>query len=360
MLVISTIEELDEKIKECDAARSDAELRDVFTRFSMAPIIAAGDPFSPEYRQAQMALYEGVAGKTYAVTNEMTPFDVDAAVLRPFPYVTDSSSVVGNQLMSIGALLRRLQVPLGGRILEFGPGWGNTTLAMAMSGYKVTAVDIEPRYCDLIKRRAAHNGVDIEVINSDFMWAEQVTVPYDAVVFFECFHHCDDHMRLLRALRNAVKDEGRIYFGGEPITEGFPIPWGLRLDGESLWAIRKNGWLELGFTESYFVEALARSGWAVTKHESHDFFGSNVWEAVKTDPKVVEIPNPEVLALRAEVDQQRARITAQDAQLSEQALQIAGIAEVAANRQALIEAFRNSTSWRITAPLRAIVKLLRR
>ena len=65
---------------------------------------------------------------------------------------------------------------------------------------------------------------------------------------------------LLRALRQAVMPEGRIFFGGEPITADFPMPWGLRLDGNSLWAIRKNGWLELGFREDYFARALAETG----------------------------------------------------------------------------------------------------
>jgi hypothetical protein len=36
------------------------------------------------------------------------------------------------------------------------------------------------------------------------------------------------------------------------------------MDGESLWAIRRNGWLELGFNEKYFEEALLRAGWYVT------------------------------------------------------------------------------------------------
>jgi hypothetical protein len=111
------------------------------------------------------------------------------------------------------------------------------------------------------------------------MWAESVVDPYDAVVFFECFHHCADHMRLLRALRKAVKPEGCVYFGAEPITDAFPMPWGLRLDGESLWAVRKQGWLELGFTETYFQEALSSAGWDVVKYASGDHFSANVWEA---------------------------------------------------------------------------------
>lgn len=295
MQTLTSIAELDAKIEECDQAGSDAKLREIFGRFCMAPGQTDGDPLSEEYRRAQMQLYEAISGKRYRTENEMTPFDVDGASHTPFPYATESLEVVGTQLLSIGSMLRRMALPRGARILEFGPGWGNTTLAMAQAGYRVTAVDVSTDFCDLIRRRAEKLGVSIDVVNGTFMHAEEVTEPYDAVVFFECFHHCDDHLRLLRALRTALKPEGRIYFGGEPITDAFPVPWGVRLDGESLWAIRKHGWLELGFTEQYFKEALLETGWSVTKHTSGDHFTANVWEAHRspdkltfqsTDPKI--------------------------------------------------------------------------
>ena len=219
------------------------------------------DPFSPAYRDAQMALYRAVAGRAYALTNEATPFDVDAAVRRPFPYDTGSGTTAGEHLMGIGFALRAMTLPPGSRVLEFGPGWGNTTLELARLGHHVTCVDIEPRFCELIRRRAAREDLSIEVVNDDFFWAERAGGTFDAVLFFECFHHCADHLRLLRALQKVAKPAGRLFFGGEPIVADFPQPWGLRLDGNSLWAIRKNGWLELGFREDYFLDALSHTGW---------------------------------------------------------------------------------------------------
>jgi predicted O-methyltransferase YrrM len=35
---------------------------------------------------------------------------------------------------------------LSARVVEFGPGWGNSTLTMAMAGLDVTAVDVEPSH----------------------------------------------------------------------------------------------------------------------------------------------------------------------------------------------------------------------
>src|SRR5690606_7991143 len=81
------------------------------------------------------------------------------------------------------------------------------------------------------------------------------------------------------------------------ISPQFPVPWGLRMDGQSLWSIRKFGWFELGFSDHYFVEALAREGWSATKYPSGDSPLADVWEAKKclfaqhafaaSDPRVV-------------------------------------------------------------------------
>jgi SAM-dependent methyltransferase len=85
---------------------------------------------------------------------------------------------------------------------------------------------------------------------------------FDAVLFFESFHHSTRHLDLLASLDAVVAPGGRVYFAAEPIEDEYYAPWGPRLDGESLWAIRKNGWFELGFRTSYFFGALRRSGWS--------------------------------------------------------------------------------------------------
>ena len=71
---------------------------------------------------------------------------------------------------------------------------------------------------------------------------------------------------LFDKLAKVLNPGGKVFFAAEPINDGFPSPWGVRLDGESLWAIRDNGWLELGFQESYFVRTLQRTGWVAKKH----------------------------------------------------------------------------------------------
>lgn len=284
MQIIRTMDELDQMLVRLDAAQkvSDDELRKLFRTFRMefekgVPV----DPYSAEYKAAQFELYKRISGKDYNVKNEVSAFNLEHAAARPFPYYTGSCETVGDHLAAIAHVVRTLRLAPGAKVLEFGPGWGNTTLTLAMMGFDVTAVDIEKNFCDLIARRAAQVGVPLKVVNADFSWIEQVTEPVDAVLFFESFHHCSDHLRLIQALGKAVKEDGRVFFAAEPVTTDFPLPWGLRLDGESLWAIRNFGWLELGFNERYFLETLKKFGWRVEKHVGAGTSWGTVYEAAK-------------------------------------------------------------------------------
>ncbi|HJU70983.1 MAG TPA: class I SAM-dependent methyltransferase [Paucimonas sp.] len=265
---VSTLEELDEMLVMLDAAAaiSDDELRRGFTRFTMRfPLDLPADPDSEAYRTTQFKLYEWLHGKPYSTSNEVSSFDTRAAASRPFPFYTESPHTVGNHIISIGHLIRTLNLPPKSAILEFGPGWGNTTVWLARMGYRVTAVDIEQNFVDLIRERARRKELDIDVRQGDFSLIDQFEQQFDAVLFFECFHHCANHQALIASLDRVIAPGGKAVFAAEPITDDFPIPWGLRLDGESLWAIRKQGWLELGFKESYFRKLLARHGWEVEK-----------------------------------------------------------------------------------------------
>ncbi len=334
MQVISTIPELDAALDECAAAAriGDAALRQAFLkfRFDFSKDVPQ-DPFSPEYHAAQMALYKHLTGRDYTPANEVSKLDIAASDLRPFPFQTGNPRTAGFFTMGMGFLLHVLDLKPGDRVVEFGPGWGNSTMAMAMTGLDVTAVDIESDFCELLRRRARRQEIPLTVVNADFMWAETVTEPYDAAVFFECFHHCSDHMRLLRALATAVKPGGRVYFATEPILADFPLPWGLRMDGESLWAIRSQGWMELGFNSAYFQQALARTGWVAKRHALPGLEWAAVWEARRGIPD-------EPAAAAAVPTQLHGSGTA----------------------QAELDAIYRSTSWRVTAPLRGLARLLGR
>ena len=155
--VLSTLEEVDRKLQEVDAAWaiSDDAMREVFQGFVMgAPTGLPSDPFSDAYTNAQLAFYGKVAARPhYDVENERSGFPTDPN--RPFPYYTQSPATVGAHLIVLGFIIKTMALPPGSTILELGAGWGNTTIALAQMGYDVTAIDIEPNFVDLIRTRAA-------------------------------------------------------------------------------------------------------------------------------------------------------------------------------------------------------------
>jgi SAM-dependent methyltransferase len=143
-------------------------------------------------------------------------------------------------------------------VLEFGAGWGNTTLHFLELGFTVTAVEVDPQFAELIRHRGEKHAERLTVHVSD-MLAYESPERVDAVVFFESFHHCADHVEMLRKVKRLLAPGGALVLASEPVG-AFPYPWGVRLDGQSLWSTRKYGWLELGFDERYFYDLLAREG----------------------------------------------------------------------------------------------------
>ena len=272
------LERVDRFLALLATAPGDDALRILFETFRAEyDVDVPDDPFGSAYRKVQFDLYERLHGKPYATSHERSPMDIEASAKQPFPYVHGSAGTVGDQFMGIGYLIKTMGLPRGAQVLEFGPGWGNTTLAMAKMGYGVTAVDIEQNFVDLIRLRASMEQIpNLVVRQGDFSLIESMGAKFDAVLFFECFHHCSDHLRLMAAFDKVVKPGGIVCFAAEPIVDDFPIPWGLRVDGQSLWAIRRNGWLELGFNTRYFEEAMRREGWWIERHVGSDCILANV------------------------------------------------------------------------------------
>ena len=259
------LEELDAVVEEAAAcfARGEDAGREYLARVRVVPPPCPADPFSAEYREWAFELYTRVSGRgAYSVGHEASPFDLDEALRRPFPYATGSSIVVGDDLVARGSVLRALGLPAPARVVEFGPGWGNLTADLAATGHEVTAVDVDERFCRLVAQRVP--GANVVCTDMLSFAAAPRGGPFDAAVFFESFHHCADHLALLELLHGVVGPGGIVVWGAEPV-DVLAYPWGPRLDGLSLWSSRRYGWLELGFDERYFPEALWRTGWAARR-----------------------------------------------------------------------------------------------
>src|SRR5258708_7405597 len=181
------ISELDNLLKHFDDGYAQSH-DEAYRRFSQnhvsPPEDLPSDPFSKEYAARYLDLYKKISTRpAYSVQNERSSFDIDAFTLRPFPYFTKSLKLAALHFTLMGKLMEIMEVKENSSILEFGFGWGNTTLALAMLGHKVTAVDIEERYCELVRRRAEMLSVDVELINAEYLWAETANRKFDAICF---------------------------------------------------------------------------------------------------------------------------------------------------------------------------------
>jgi SAM-dependent methyltransferase len=232
------------------------------------PAPPPADPFSDSYREWTWDLYRRISGReTYDTAHEASPFDLERALTRPFPYESGSLKLVGRDLVARGHLLGTLGQALPAvhasvrpRVVEFGAGWGNLTADLVATGLDVTVVELDPKFCALIGQRCANGPGELTVHQGD-MLGFTADEPFDAAVFYESFHHCADHLALLGRLHRIVRSGGVVLFAAEPVQR-LDYPWGPRLDGLSVWSSRTYGWLELGFDTRYFDAALARTGWS--------------------------------------------------------------------------------------------------
>jgi len=223
-------------------------------------------PDTQEYNQWVFDTYKSIARRDYGTDEELSPFFTDDLFTTPFPYNTRNAHIVGEQLMAIGYVIQAMDLPPASSIFEMGYGWGNTMLQMARMGYKVSGFDIDARYADLVRRQAVAMHVSVDARQGKFFDIEKVEEKFDAVLFFESFHHCDDHVRLLEAIPDRLKEGGKLVLAGEAINNKLPFPWGINPGGQAIYCIQEYGWLELCFREDYLLGLLDKMGWNVVKH----------------------------------------------------------------------------------------------
>src|SRR3954471_14116942 len=234
--------------------------------------LLALDPFSAEYKALALRLYHDLRGNEadyLPERDERSGLALPADLWRDVsPWSFRDAGFVGEFLLSWGQIMRALALPPDSEasVLEYGSGSGQLLLFLARLGLRVAAVDIDAASLGLLQAQAAAMRLDIRTEQAGFgegFGAER----FDRIVFFEAFHHAIDFVALLRRLRQRLRPGGRLILCGEPVvdapTPGVPYPWGPRLDGLSVFCIRRHGWMELGFTEAFLIEALHRHGWLV-------------------------------------------------------------------------------------------------
>ncbi len=252
-----------DELKQCKGF-DDALL--LWRRTSLPYMLRETDPFSARYAREVQTVYTSLTEMEYGVANEMSSTKVDAASFkRGYPWITNRLDIIASELMKVCQAMQALHGHRDGQVLdivEFGCGWGNLALPLARAGQSVTAIDIDQGFLDRITANAALEDLPVQTVQGDFVdVARRLPRRYDAAVFQASFHHCLAFHELLAALEaDVLKEDGAIYLFSEPVFPNYAFPWGLRFDGESLWAIMVNKWLELGFDQDFFLDLLLRTG----------------------------------------------------------------------------------------------------
>ncbi len=264
----SLIEAAKDYRRRLDEVSTGNEIRALWRETNLPYAFKGQDPLSESYRDEVLALYKGLTSLDYDVSQELTSTKQSQADFEVgYPWISRDPGIAAAELAKPVQVLAALRDagPVH-KVVEFGSGWGNLALPLAKIGLDVTAIDIDEAFLERLQRIASREQVAIETLHCDFLQAAaNMTRSYDAAFFQSSFHHCADFSFLIEQIKTRVlKDEGCIWFFSEPIFKGYQFPWGLRFDGEALWAITKNGWLELGFDEDFFLTMLSRHGYVVS------------------------------------------------------------------------------------------------
>lgn len=269
-------------------ARRNAYLMSRWVPYLRPPAEAEGrpDPFGAAHQHWVIDQWRAVAGRPEYRLELEQDVNVTASqeqLKRLYPFVSGDLRFTAQYMMGVYFALQLLDGAPGTRAVEYGVGWGNTTVAMMQAGWNVLAVDIDPKWLQLLRLRAAQLQVAdrLQTLDGEFGQLPADGSLYSAVVFFECFHHALNHDEALGLLTPRLEDGAVVLFAAETVIKDLPITWGLRLDGHSVWAIRRFGWMELGFNEDYFILLARRHNLSLTQHvcEGIGNFGI-VWRGV--------------------------------------------------------------------------------
>jgi len=278
--------------KKLAQSQSFDEILKLWRSTSFAYVLDSSDPLSEEYLNEVMSIYEGLTFGQYELANEMTstrqsPEDFEIG----YPWISKHFGQIAQEHSKVIQAFREFhkQDLSIKRIIEFGAGWGNLAIPAAKAGASITTVDIDEGFLNRILRASARENLAINCIHGDFLTvAQNITERYDAVVFQASFHHCIEFSKLVTIIRdNVLADNGCILFFSEPIYRNLPFPWGLRYDGESIWAITCNKWLELGFERNFFVKFMLSKGFLLSQVDPVEGFVGEGWCA-----RVASLPMP--------------------------------------------------------------------
>lgn len=346
----------DSVLAELDGKHPDGEqyvkLATVVLDHPKARLLATLDPFSSQYRTAALDLYATLRARKNddlylaerdeaSESNGVVPPDLWTGLV---PWSFKNPKLLAEFMFAWGNILELLDVAPGQSVLEYGPGSGQLLLMLARMGIQANGVDIDQTALDGIRRQADILGLPVNLERGRF-GAGFEGERFDAILFFEAFHHALDFQDLLETLRHRLKPGGRLVLCGEPIVDtvipAIPFAWGPRMDALSVFCMRRWGWMELGFTREFLVEAARRAGWRTTHHPFPGCGRACAFVLVPAEPDELAMPEPSVMPAAPALPD----YSAQSANL------------LAEQLRRELTAMQRSTSWRVTGLLRVLGRL---
>jgi ADP-heptose:LPS heptosyltransferase/SAM-dependent methyltransferase len=211
-------------------------------------------PLSQDYADVQNLLYTMITGRPYAdLASELTPFDKEQAASGLLAYPNRTPKNLNTYFHAMAKLSDQFDGDGRKQILDLGSGWGFTSEYMARLGHRVVAVDINPDFVEVARRRSDANRLDI-----DYRIGRFDNLPlhagesFDVIMTFESFHHSRVPFPALQGMVRHLRADGQVILAGEPFIERDMWPaWGLRLDPLSVYCIARFGWWESGWTRQF-------------------------------------------------------------------------------------------------------------
>ena len=115
-------------------------------------------------------------------------------------------------------LVDKLVANNGKNALDFGSGTGNLTGKLLRMGYSVTAIDISPEMCAVLKKKFNSYLKDekLAIINSPIEDTHFEKGEFDLVTSYSVLHHLPDYVDVLHQLSGFLKKGGAMYIDHEP------------------------------------------------------------------------------------------------------------------------------------------------